>query len=119
MGSLERHPQLPYLASASADGTIGLWFAEADGYMGDVCGMESMLVVRTSSGGASGGPVEESPEASREHLDIPSCVAWVPTDVTKVISGYTSSRVALFDVRREAQVLDLFPGETHGATPSQ
>lgn len=107
--SLEKHPQLPYLASASADGSIGLWAAEAEGLTHQACAMEASLVVSTA--------MDESSEATETELESPSCVAWVQTDVTKVLSGYTSSRVVLFDARRESQVLDLFPGRS-SSSPS-
>jgi len=107
--SLARHPQLPYLASASADGSIALWAAEADSLAQEACAMEASLVVSIHP---SSGTAGESSEAVQQTLDIPSCVAWVATDATKVLGGYTSSRVALFDARRESQVLDLFPRGT-------
>lgn len=107
--SLARHPHLPYLASASADGSIGLWAAEAESLAQETCAMEASLVVNFPPSSSTSGA---SSEALQQSLDIPSCVSWVCTDATKVLGGYASSRVALFDARRESQVLDLFPTGT-------
>lgn len=94
---LDRHPHLPYLASASADGSIALWAVEAEALMlGAPVGMQASLRPTADEG-------SEAP-------DVPSCTTWVPTDATKVLGGYTSSRVALYDARRATQVLELFPG---------
>eukprot|EP00439_Symbiodinium_sp_Y106_P029728 s3038_g3.t1 len=95
--SLQHHAHLPYLATASSDGLVGLWSAEADALTRGGCRMQASLMLRQPSGGAS------------EDLDVPTTVCWVPADTTRLLAGYVSSRIAVFDVRKGTQVLDLFP----------
>lgn len=101
---LQQHPHLPYISSASADGSIGLWAAEADGTGREAGAMEASFTLRpphSLDDGAMG--------AEEAACDVPACVAWAPTGVSQLVAGYVSSRVAVFDVKRGAQVLDLLP----------
>eukprot|EP00747_Dinoflagellata_sp_TGD_P168845 gnl/TRDRNA2_/TRDRNA2_196204_c0_seq1.p1 gnl/TRDRNA2_/TRDRNA2_196204_c0~~gnl/TRDRNA2_/TRDRNA2_196204_c0_seq1.p1 ORF type:complete len:625 (+),score=118.27 gnl/TRDRNA2_/TRDRNA2_196204_c0_seq1:53-1927(+) len=95
--TVQLHPHLPSLLSSSADGSIGIWTAELDPASRDGDVMEASFTVRPPGG--------DDPQ----YVDVPTCAAWVPSDVTKFLGGYTSSRVAVFDAKRGAQILDLFP----------
>ncbi|CAE7040564.1 strn, partial [Symbiodinium sp. CCMP2456] len=95
--SLQHHAHLPYLATASSDGLVGLWSAEADALTRGGCRMQASLMLRQPGGGSS------------EELDVPTTVCWVPADTTRLLAGYVSSRIAVFDVRKGTQVLDLLP----------
>merc|ERR1711937_879527 len=44
--------------------------------------------------------------------EVPACATWVPTDVTKFLGGYSSGRVAVFDVKKGTQVLNLLAPQT-------
>lgn len=91
--SLDRHPHLPHLLSASADGSIGLWAAKMDAGSQQVGEMGPCFALAAPGRAAS--------------RDIPACAVWVPTNLTTILGGYSSSRVAIFDVRRENQVLSV------------
>lgn len=111
--SLQLHPYLEYLASASADGSIGLWSTEGS-TLGQEAGSAEASFVLPALATLGGDLAMDStpvagPEATAAGYDVPSCVAWVPTDVTKLLGGFTSSRVAIFDVKRGAQTLELLP----------
>jgi len=101
--SLQVHPHLAYLASASADGCVGLWPVEAEGlrYL-ESQAMEASFTLRPPSSCSSGAQVSMP-------LDLPACVAWVPSDAARLLAGYVSSRIAVFDVKRGTQVLELLP----------
>lgn len=100
---LQQHPHFNYLASASADGSIGLWSAELDSRNRDAGCLETSLVCRPPDGGT--GPYARDPAGIL--CELPACVSWVPTDVTRLLGGYASSRVAVFDIKRAAEVIDL------------
>jgi len=101
--SLQVHPHLAYLASASADGCVGLWSVDADGLRHFESGsMEASFTLRPPSGSSSGAQVSTP-------LDFPACVAWVPSDAARLLAGYVSSRIAVYDVKRGTQVLELLP----------
>jgi len=99
--SLQQHPHLPYLVSASADGSMGLWAAAVESFSRETCEMEASFSL----------PLPQGVQGSSD-LDVPTCVAWVPTDVCHFTGGYMSSRISVFDVKRGAQVLNLMPNVT-------
>ncbi|CAE7769723.1 STRN3, partial [Symbiodinium microadriaticum] len=70
---------------------------QADALTRGGCRMQASLMLRQPGGGSS------------EELDVPTTVCWVPADTTRLLAGYVSSRIAVFDVRKGTQVLDLLP----------
>ena len=90
--SLQHHAHLPCMASAGADGQIYLWNTEAQET--SESRMQASFVLKNS-----GQPGE----------DVPSSTSWVPALTSQLLAGYTSGRLAAFDVRHGTQVLDLFP----------
>lgn len=105
---LDRHPHLPHLLSASADGSIGFWTAKIDvGTQVVEMGLRFTLPAPGTSSGTAMGSGRTGP------LDSPTCAVWLPTNLTHILGGYASSRVAIFDVRRENQVVTvLAPSES-------
>lgn len=103
--SLQQHQHLPYLASASADGSVGLWSVDtSDGRGGSEQPgfLEASFTLRWPGAATAG-------DDAAVMRDVPACAVWVPTDVTKLLAGYVSSRVAVLDTRRGAQVAELLP----------
>ncbi|CAE8656740.1 unnamed protein product, partial [Polarella glacialis] len=78
---LQQHPQLPFLASASADGKLGLWAAEAEHLARGSSAMQASFSLRPP------GLTGQDPAAR----DVPSCLSWVPADTGRLLAGYTSS----------------------------
>jgi len=107
--SLEHHPHLPYLASASADGSIGMWAADAESLARQAVEMRASFTV----------PSDDSPVVSSGALDVPTCLTWVPWESTQLLAGYASARVATFDVNRGKQVVDLRIPPSMSAVGSQ
>mmetsp|Transcript_89995 Transcript_89995/g.178892 ORF Transcript_89995/g.178892 Transcript_89995/m.178892 type:complete len:588 (+) Transcript_89995:74-1837(+) len=107
--SLQAHPHLAYLASASADGCVGLWSVEVEGLrQQDAGAMEASFTLRPPTSSSSDAQVSLP-------LDLPACVAWVPSDAARLLTGYVSSRIAVFDVKRGTQVLELLPATSHAS----
>jgi len=107
--SLQHHPHGPRLLSASSDGCVGVWGAEggdgaSDGGHLEQGAMQASFELRALRSD------ESTREASAEQrLDVPAAAVWMPTDVTKFLAGYTSARLAVFDVKCGTLVLDLPP----------
>lgn len=97
---LQHHPQLPILASASADGSVTLWPAEVSALKKSA----EKAVIRPGHLAAT--PRRKESRAGKAD-DVPTCVAWVPADAAKLVAGYTSSRLAFYDVKRGDQVVSL------------
>ncbi|CAE7871812.1 STRN3, partial [Symbiodinium sp. KB8] len=79
---------------------------QADALTRGGCRMQASLMLRQPGGGSS------------EELDVPTTVCWVPADTTRLLAGYVSSRIAVFDVRKGTQVLDLLPPGDRGGGAS-
>eukprot|EP00418_Pyrodinium_bahamense_P052554 CAMPEP_0179168938 /NCGR_PEP_ID=MMETSP0796-20121207/83119_1 /TAXON_ID=73915 /ORGANISM="Pyrodinium bahamense, Strain pbaha01" /LENGTH=366 /DNA_ID=CAMNT_0020871727 /DNA_START=156 /DNA_END=1256 /DNA_ORIENTATION=- len=116
--NLQQHPHLAYLASASADGRIGLWCTESEHHGREASAMDAFLAIyRPGTGGDMGGLASGSPPSERAPLDVPVCVAWVPSDAARLLGGFASSRVVVFDVQRGARILELTPPAGGGSLP--
>lgn len=116
---LQQHPHLPYLASASADGTIGLWAVDVDTLSRETGSMETSLVLNQSPNGAKGSSSGRTADGRGEaggdaYSELPSCVTWVPANAAWLLSGYTSSKIAVFDVNRSTKVFELMPSAEQG-----
>jgi len=101
--SLQQHPHLPFLASAAADGLVAIWSTKA--VLDPACAagtMETSFVL---------------PAADRQAADpeVPACAAWVPSEVSHILAGYVSARVAVFDVMAGRKVLEVAPPPPVGA----
>lgn len=96
------HPHVPYLASASADGLVGVWSVHAEHLAHQAVGMETAFAMpRVASGG-------------RE--ERPTSVAWLPWGTAQLLAGLGSGGAASFDVNRAAAVAALPPPVSRGAT---
>ncbi|CAJ1388826.1 unnamed protein product [Effrenium voratum] len=96
--ALEHHPHLSYLATASADGLLGLWNTEAEHSEQGEARRQAVFKLNVPGG-----------------LDVPSCACWVPSHSARLLAGYTSSRIAVFDAHHGTQVLDM-PGDASGSS---
>ncbi|CAK9061005.1 unnamed protein product [Durusdinium trenchii] len=91
--SLQHHLHLPCMASAGADGQLALWNTELELRTETQTRLQASFVLKDPAKGDS--------------LDVPTCSCWVPSQTSQLLAGYTSSRMAVFDVRHGTTVMDL------------
>lgn len=94
--SLHQHAHLSRLVSASSDGTVRVWDPDLEGTTG-IGTAEASLTM----------PLPPGCDQRELGVDVPACAAWIPTDMVQILSGFTSSRVAILDAQRCTHVTDV------------